>query len=172
MCTFSALCVAEIQMPLLPQSQQWRKAEPVHRSLSRHRRGLSVRWRPAHGRSGSIQVQFSAAEPALGSRKKVHPLLCSLLAEVKNPTVRKASLVLGQVMACLAPMQALRRSAKPNTRVRAATSFARGGGFGLLASGATQRTMRAGCVFRDARPNPSIERTCPGKPGQASHLKR
>ena len=26
--------------------------------------------------------------------------------------------------------------------------------------------------FRGAMPNPSIERTCPGKPGQASHLKR
>ena len=69
-------------------------------------------------------------------------------------------------------MQAQRRSARPNTRGRAATSFARGGGFGVLAGGATQRTMRAGRVPSGARSNPSIERTCPGKPGHASHLKR
>ena len=69
-------------------------------------------------------------------------------------------------------MQALRRSARPNTTGRAATSFARGAGSGLLASAATQRTMRAGRVPSGARSNPSIERTCPGKPGQASHLKR
>jgi hypothetical protein len=70
--------------------------------------------------------------------------------------------------------QALRRSAKPNTRGRAGTSCfaARAGGFGLLASGATQRTMRAGRVPQSALPNPSIERTSPGKPGAASHLKR
>lgn len=69
-------------------------------------------------------------------------------------------------------MQALRRSAKPNTAGRAATSFARGGGFGLFARGATQRTMRAGCVPQSALPNPSIERTFSGKPENASHLKR
>ncbi len=27
-------------------------------------------------------------------------------------------------------------------------------------------------AFLPARPNPSIERTCPGKPGHASHVKR
>jgi len=70
--------------------------------------------------------------------------------------------------------QALRRSAKPNTRGRAGTSCfaARAGDFGLLAGGATQRTMHAGCVPQSALPNPSIERTSPGKPGAASHLKR
>ena len=46
------------------------------------------------------------------------------------------------------------------------------GGFGLFAGCATQRTMHAGCVLLGVRPNPSVERTCPGKPGQASHLKR
>jgi hypothetical protein len=69
-------------------------------------------------------------------------------------------------------MQALRRSAKPNTTSRAATSFARGGGFGLFARGATQRTMRAGSVPHSALPNPSINRTSPGKPGAACYLKR
>ena len=49
--------------------------------------------------------------------------------------------------------QALRSSAKPKAG-RAATSFARGGGFGLFASGATQRTMRAGRVPLGARSNP------------------
>ena len=79
--------------------------------------------------------------------------------------------------------RALRRSAKPNTRGRAATSFARGGSFGLFAGGATQRTMRAGCAAQAALPNPSIERTNNGgssftafanaqPPLFASHLKR
>jgi len=63
------------------------------------------------------------------------------------------------------PIKAKRRSSKPNTG-------ARGAGFGLLSCGTTQRTMRAGRVLSCARSNPSIERTCPGKPGHASHLKR
>jgi len=57
------------------------------------------------------------------------------------------------------PMQAQRRSARPNTTGRVATSFARGAGFGLFARGATQRTMRAGRVQSGARSNPSINRT-------------
>jgi len=70
--------------------------------------------------------------------------------------------------------QALRRSAKPNTRGRAGTSCcaARAGGVRSLASGVTQRTMQAGRVVLRPLPNPSIERTSPGKPGAASHLKR
>ena len=68
--------------------------------------------------------------------------------------------------------EALRGSAALEMRGRAGTSFARAGGFSLFASGATQRTMHAGCVLLWARPNPSVERTCPGKPGQASHLVR
>ena len=80
-------------------------------------------------------------------------------------------------------MQALRSGAKPNTRGRAATSFARGGGFGLFAGGTTQRAMLAGFVPQSALPNPSIERTNNGgssltafayaqPPLFASHLKR
>ena len=83
----------------------------------------------------------------------------------------KAQVELGQVTACSEQRQALRGGAKQNAGC-AATSFARGGGFGLFAGGATQRTMRAGRVPLSALPNHSIERTCPGKPGQASHLKR
>ena len=85
----------------------------------------------------------------------------------KNSMSGKAGLELLQT-------QALRRSAKPNARGRAGTSCfaARAGGVRLLAGGATQRTMRAGSGVLRALPNHSIERTCPGKPGQASHLKR
>ena len=79
---------------------------------------------------------------------------------------------LGSEEACTVSKQALRRSPRPITRGPAATGFSRRGGFGLLAGGATQRTMRAGRVPQSALPNPSIERTSPGKPGDASHLKR
>ena len=81
--------------------------------------------------------------------------------------------------------QALRRSAKPNTRGRAGTSCfaARAGGVRLLAGGVTQRTMRAGSGALRPMPNPSIERTNNGgsslrafasaqPPLFASHLKR
>ena len=64
-----------------------------------------------------------------------------------------------------APIKVVHSSAKLNTG-------ARGASFGLLASGATQCAMRAGRVSSGARSNPSIERTSPGKPGAASHLKR
>jgi len=68
---------------------------------------------------------------------------------------------------------ALRSSATPGTAGRAATSFARGGGFGLFVSRATQRTMRACRVPRDARPNPSIERDVQRlAPLAAPHVKR
>ena len=70
--------------------------------------------------------------------------------------------------------QAQRRSAKPNARGRAGTSCcaARAGDVRLLAGVVTQRTIRAGSVVLRPLPNPSIERTYPGKPGYASHLKR
>jgi len=67
---------------------------------------------------------------------------------------------------------ASRWSARQGSLGRAATSFARGGGFGLLACGVTQRTMHAGSVPLGALPNHSINRTCPGKPGHAGYLKR
>jgi len=51
-----------------------------------------------------------------------------------------------------APIKAVHSSANPNTG-------ARGAGFGLLASGATQCAMRAGRVPSGARSNPSINRT-------------
>jgi len=67
---------------------------------------------------------------------------------------------------------ASRLSARQGCSGRAATSFTRGAGFGLLAGGVTQRTMHAGTVLLGALPNPSINRTSPGKPGAACYLKR
>jgi hypothetical protein len=111
------------------------------------------------------------AEPALGQRENGFVASHSFLGHAQKSMFGKAQIGLWQVTARSEPMQALRSRAKPKT-VGAATSFARGGGFGLLASGATQRTMHAGSVPQNALPNPSIERTSPGKPGAASHLKR
>jgi hypothetical protein len=96
------------------------------------------------------------------------------LESTRSPMFGKAQEAPCKVTARSAPIRALRRSAKPNTRGRAGTSCcaARAGGVRLLAGGATQRTIRAGRVPQNALPNPSIERTSPGKPGHASHLKR
>jgi hypothetical protein len=72
--------------------------------------------------------------------------------------------------------QSSRLRARQSTVGRASTSCfaARAGEVRLLASGATQRTMplHAGRVPLGARPNPSIELTCPGRPGHAAHVKR
>ena len=73
---------------------------------------------------------------------------------------------------CPSYSSASRWSAKLGPSGRAATSFARGGGFGLFASSVTQRTMHAGSVPLGALPNHSINRTYPGKPGHAGYLKR
>jgi len=106
----------------------------------------------------------SCAEPALSSKQE----------STRSPMFGKAREALCKVTARSKQIHALRRSAKPNARGRAGTSCwaARAGGVRLLAGGATQRTMRAGRVPQSALPNPSIERTSPGKPGAASHLKR
>lgn len=72
--------------------------------------------------------------------------------------------------------QSSRLRARQGTEGRASTSCfaARAGEVRLLACSATQRTMRrqVGRVPFGARPNPSIERTRPGKPVLASHVKR
>ena len=107
----------------------------------------------------------------MSSEEKVCLPPHSFLESTKNPVFGKARGALGAVTACSLQIKALRGSAEPNTG-RAATSFARGGGFGLLASGVTQRTMLAGSVPLGALPNPSIERTNTGRPVFASHLKR
>jgi len=130
-------------------------------------RPLAASARPEWFVAGSVLC----AEPALSSEENACWVAHSFL-ETKHPMLGKARVELCEVTACSMPIQAMRSSAKPNARGRAATSFARGGGFGLFSSSTTQRTMRAGCVPQRALPNPSIERTSPGKPGAASHLKR
>ena len=111
------------------------------------------------------------AEPALEQRENGFVASHSFPGQALNSMFGKAQVELGQVTACSEQRQALRGGTKPNAG-RAATSFARGGGCGVLASGVTQRTIRAGCVPQSALPNPSIERTFSGKPENASHLKR
>jgi hypothetical protein len=111
------------------------------------------------------------AEPALSGEEKACRSAIGGHTGFKNPMFGKALCMPGGVAASK-QMQALRRSAKPNAGGRAATSFARGGGFGSFASGVTQRKMRAGSVPQSALPNPSINRTSPGKPGAAGYLKR
>jgi hypothetical protein len=160
------------------------EAHPNTRSLGSEPHGKAVYsvGRPASARAArplavSAPARWLAAgaslyaEPALGQEETGFAASQSLLGQAQNSMFGKAQVELGQVTACSEQRQALRSGAKPNAG-RAATSFARGGGFDLLASGVTQRTMRAGCVPQNALPNPSIERTSPGKPGAASHLKR
>jgi len=95
------------------------------------------------------------AEPSFGIEEEASLPWHSFLIEPKNPAARVS---LWQVTACSERTQALRGSEKPNTGGRAATSFARGGGLGLFAGGATQRRIRTGRAVRAALPNPSIER--------------
>jgi len=121
------------------------------------------------GKKGSSHVVFGAATFWVRSFQSRSTEEVVLIGRAKGSKVQ----MFGTSEKRLPQTHALRRSAKPNARGRAGTSCcaARAGGVRLLASGATQRTMRAGRVHRPL-PNPSIERTSPGKPGAASHLKR
>ena len=132
----------------------------------------------------------AASAPLLVREALVSRTSSSAVSSVSKPCLFKASMApvpgggllcnfwptKGREVNAFASVQlspwASRRSARPGCSSRAATSFARGGGFGLFASGATQRTMRAGSVPLGALPNHSINRTCPGKPGHAGYLKR
>jgi len=129
----------------------------------------------------------SAKPKTIGTRGSIHVVSGAATLRVRSfhsprtqDTVRVSSVAgCKKSMFCKAcslscKTQALRRSARPNTGGRAGTSCcaARAGGLGLLASVVTQRTMQAGSGVLRPLPNPSIERTCPGKPGHASHLKR
>src|SRR5688572_24485645 len=67
------------------------------------------------------------------------------------------------------------RAFAPGQTGRASTRCfaARAGEVRLLANCVTQRKMQAAQARASGvRPNPSIERTSPGKPGAASHVKR
>jgi hypothetical protein len=96
-------------------------------------------------------------EPASTRKETNCWVVHSFVVRANSPMFGKARISLSEVTACSVQRQALRRSAKPSTRGRAATSFARGGSFGLFAGGVTQSTMRAGSAPH-AMPNPSIER--------------
>ena len=85
------------------------------------------------------------------------------------------SLVHGSLSFRQFALQSSRLRARQGTEGRASTRCcaARAGEVGLLACHTTQRKMQrlAGRAI-GVRPNPSIERTSPGKPGAASHVKR
>ncbi len=142
-----------------------RGSKPV---LARAVRPLAASARPKCFGAGCVRC----AEPALSIEQIACLPAHNLLKGVKKPMFGKAVLALRGDTAFSEKTRALRRSAKPNTRGCAATSFARGGGFGLFSAGATQRTMRAGSVPQGALPNPSINRTSSGKPAAACYLKR
>jgi hypothetical protein len=158
-CQRTAAVVCLSSQTLGSAGMQSRTPMNVQRALSGRHSNASTAMSAA--RCTAEPVQRSSCLHRRGSLKRF-----------KNPAFGKALVVRCEITACSKQMQTLRRSAKPKTRGRAATSFARGGGFGLLASGVTQRTMRAGSVPQSALPNPSINRTCPGKPGHAGYLKR
>jgi hypothetical protein len=144
---------------------------------------------PKHGRDKATKVLAASARavrPASlaasarpqrfdpNSCSRTEPALSSELESTRTTILSEAGAASYNLTVRSKQMQALRRSEKPNTRGRAGTSCcaARAGGVRLLAGGATQRTMLAGRVPQSALPNPSIERTRPGKPGRASHVKR
>jgi hypothetical protein len=115
-----------------------------------------------------------STELAFNSVVRVRLPTHSFLGRAKNSMSIEVQALPGQVAAASRPIQALRRSAKPNTRGRAGTSCfaARAGGFGLFAGGATQRRMQVGSVLH-ALPNPSIEGDVQGlSPSAAPHVKR
>jgi len=91
-------------------------------------------------------------------------LLCRFSLRKAESSVR--------VLRCVWVVRQPRAGAPGSCSGPAATGFARGGGFGLLAGVITQRTMHAGSVPLGALPNHSINRTCPGRPGHAGYLKR
>jgi hypothetical protein len=73
---------------------------------------------------------------------------------------------------------ASRRSAAPGSQFRGAAGYG-GSGFRLIVRSVPLAAGDSGFIVRPvlwlaipAMPNPSIERTRPGKPGRASHVKR
>jgi len=158
-------------------SGQAQKAYPNQATSLKPHRTSATKFGSASARAVRPASLAASARPQRfdpSSGSGTQPALSREAQRTKTSIPSKARAALCKVTAHSKQMQALRRSAKPNTTGRAGTSCcaARAGGFGLLAGSATQRTMLAGCVPQSALPNPSIERTSPGKPGAASHLKR
>jgi hypothetical protein len=161
----------------------WAKAAQAARPASLASSARAEVLEASHSRAPAC----SATPKTIGARVSIHvgPDAATFqVGSFHSPSAEEASrpgrasghkkAIVYKAWSCGCKAEALRRGAKPNARGRTGTSCfaARAGGFGLLAGGATQRTMLAGHVLFGARSNPSIERTCPGKPGQASHLKR
>ena len=179
----------------MPLISNVRHRENRMRSLASHRE--DSKRRECYFAVGTKAVLPRAVRPLAASalllvREALVGLASShAMAPVSKPCFCKASsaLILGAGLLCscwpakgreFKPFSSVRRSfssasrwsARPGCSGRAATSFARGAGFGLFAGGATQRTMRAGSVLLGALPNHSINRTCPSKLGHAGYLKR
>ena len=132
----------------LSKRSECRFARGSKPGLARAVRPLAASARPKQlGTASSL-----CAEPAFGAEQGAYWPALGFLVRFKNPMFGKALVAPSTVSGRSEQMHALRRSAKPNTRGRAATSFARGGGFGLLAGSTTQRTMRAGSVPQCALP--------------------
>ena len=168
-----------------------RGAHSLHAGLQRRGLHVPLRWRAAHGlrfsKQPSREHPCPTQSPKPAERKSQYTLGLArqpfLVRSFQSRSAEEVVLVgrakgsqkrvFGKAELRLPQTQALRSSAKPNTSGRAGTRCcaARAGGVRLLASSVTQRTMRVGRVHRPL-PNPSIERTSPGKPGAASHLKR
>ena len=122
------------------------------------------------GRSG-FRIEAQAGRCFIG-KASPHQAACLLLVSNRGCAEGQSQGSFFALQWCFSVV--LRCGAAQSIAGRAGTRCfaARAGGFGLLAGGVTQRTMRAGLVLFGARSNPSIERTSPGKPGAASHLKR
>ena len=132
---------SRIQMPVLaePSSRDRTAAKTSVRAFARAARPLA---------SGARSSPFVA-----GASRKAKTSLTA------RPQSKECAACLCALKLACKATQALRRGAKPKSAGRAGTSFARAGGFGMFASGATQRTMRAGVVLLHPRPNPSVKGT-------------
>ena len=93
-----------------------------------------------------------------GEIRLVGRAACSSAAQVRNRSP------------LLCPEPSL--SASNATQSTAVFGSPAGVGVFSVASVQSASTIKSGCALPSALPNPSIERTRPGKPGQASHVKR
>jgi hypothetical protein len=115
-------------------------------------------------------ADFEATDGCARSGRSSSLQSVRLNAVYSTPLVFAGSLPLGRKPGVA---QALRMRARQRPQGRANTRCfaARAGELRLFACGASQRKMQCRAM-PCAPPNPSIERTRPGKPGRASHVKR
>jgi hypothetical protein len=111
---------------------------------------------PPAGRAASTAERFSTAQdPEACSRQRQHiePSALHFRRLARQPSFK------GSLLQRLLLSSALRSRARQFKAVRAATSFARGGGAVASASSAAQRKPRAGIGVLRPRPNWAIKRT-------------